>query len=99
MSSSIAANWGTTVGCTELPTSVVIEMNDGRVIVISHDTFNYLYFKLDEYTAALKEDCINYEYCDDNSECVILRNHLGQIMHMDVDKFFKYYDTVGGEWE
>ena len=58
---SIAALWGTTAGYTECGYGAVsIETNDGRVIVIKEETFEYLYFRLDDFTAALKDDCIEY---------------------------------------
>lgn len=95
MKSRIAALWGTTVGYQELPESIFIEKNDGRVMVISHDTFDYLYYRLDDFTAALKEDCIEYAFCDESYSCVTLKNHLGDIKHMDVDTFTKYYDDGG----
>jgi len=56
----IAAMWGTSVGYEESHYTVVITTTDGRVAVISKETFNYLYLRLDDYTAALKEDCISY---------------------------------------
>lgn len=58
---AIAAIWGTTAGYTDyLNGTVIVETNDGRVAVFKKDTFDYLYFKLDEFTAALKEYCIHY---------------------------------------
>lgn len=57
---AIAAMWGKSVGYTESEYSVMIETTDGRVANVSKDSFNYLYFKLDDFTAALKEDCIEY---------------------------------------
>lgn len=58
---AIAAFWGTTVGYTEYHNgTVILETTDGRVAVIKNNTFDYLYYKLDEFTAALKEDCVEY---------------------------------------
>jgi hypothetical protein len=57
---SVAAIWGTTVGYTEYGDSITIETIDRRVAVIRKQTFNYLYCRLDDFTAALKEDCIEY---------------------------------------
>lgn len=58
---AIAAFWGTTVSYTEYPgTSVVVETMDNRVIVISSETFEHLYYRLDDFNAAMKEDCIHY---------------------------------------
>lgn len=58
---AIAALWGTTVGYTDYTGgAVVVETMDNRVIVISRHTFNHLYYKLDEFNAALKDDCIHY---------------------------------------
>lgn len=56
----IAALWGTSVGYSLINDSVLIETGEGRVAVIRSDVFEYLYFKLDDYTAALKENCIGY---------------------------------------
>jgi hypothetical protein len=66
---SVAALWGTSVGYTELNGSVTIEMNNGRVMVVSKATFDFLYRKLDDFTAALKEDCIEYAI---NDTCELL---------------------------
>jgi hypothetical protein len=57
---SLAALWGTSVGYTESQHFVEIEMTDGRLMVVSKETFDYLYCRLDEFTAALKENCIEY---------------------------------------
>lgn len=58
---TIAAFWGTSVGYTEYGNdSVVLETIDGRVAVIKKATFDYLYYRLDEFNAALKEDCVHY---------------------------------------
>lgn len=59
----IAALWGTTVGYMEDAYSVTIETTDGRVRRTSKKTFDSLYHRLDDYTAALKEDCIEYVEC------------------------------------
>jgi hypothetical protein len=55
-----AAMWGKSVGYVENRGFVEIETIDGRIAVIKIDTFNYLYHRLDRFTAALKEDCIEY---------------------------------------
>lgn len=72
---AIAAFWGTTAGYTHYPGgAVVVESIDNRVIVISEKTFNYLYYKLDEFNAALKEDCIEYVVINPDhflEDCVI----------------------------
>lgn len=57
---AIAAFWGTSAGYTEYHDTVIVETIDGRVAVIRKETFDYLYFKLDDFNAALKEDCIHY---------------------------------------
>lgn len=58
---SIAAFWGTTVGYSKYHNNtIVIEKTDGSVAVIKEETFNYLYLRLDDFNAALKEDCIEY---------------------------------------
>ena len=56
-----AALIGTTVGYTDYYNCMVLETNDGRIISVSKRTFDYLYYKLDSFTAALKDDCIEYE--------------------------------------
>lgn len=61
---SIAALWGTVVGYTEYTDTVGIETTDGRVAVVSADAFDSLYYRLDEFTAALKENCIEYVIVD-----------------------------------
>jgi hypothetical protein len=61
-----AARWGTAVGYTNINGQVTIEMNTGRVAVISEGAFNRLYYKLDDFTAALKEDCIEYAINNDS---------------------------------
>jgi len=130
----IAAMWGTAVGYTEYGSVVDIETADGRVMVISKKTFDSLFYRLDAYTAALKENCIEYVFngdvdadifefpewyidavedgiiygdcgmdffVEDSGEIamspssVILKNHIGDLKHMESDKFFKFYDTVG----
>lgn len=61
-----AALWGTSVGYTETNGSVEIECpTTGRLMVVSKATFDYLYYKLDDFTAALKENCIEYVINDD----------------------------------
>lgn len=55
-----AAVIGTTVGFTDYYNSVFLETSDNRAIVISRQTFDYMYHKLDPFTAALKEDCMEY---------------------------------------
>lgn len=57
---TIAAFWGKSVGFTDYFNSVFIETPDGRARVIGSTTFDYLYYRLDPFTAALKEDCIEY---------------------------------------
>lgn len=57
---SVAALWGTTVSYAEFPDSVMIETLDGRVGRFRTDTFDYLYTRLTEFTAAMKNDCIEY---------------------------------------
>lgn len=56
----IAALIGTTVGYTDYYQTIVLEKNDGSVAVVSRKTFDYLYFRLDEFRAAMKDDCIHY---------------------------------------
>lgn len=60
MRMAIAAFIGTSVGYTDYYNSVFIETTDGRAIVIDKTVFNELYYKLDGYNAAFKEDCIEY---------------------------------------
>jgi hypothetical protein len=60
---SWAAMWGTSVGYEDFEDSVLIENNNGRVSRIRKETFDALFIKLDEFTAALKEDCIEYIIC------------------------------------
>lgn len=58
---AIAAFWGTTAGYNEYHNDkIVVEHAEGRVAVVNRDTFDYLYYRLNEFTAALKEDCIHY---------------------------------------
>lgn len=58
---TIAAYWGTTSSYTyNLDGTVMVETPDHRIMSVSEETFEYLYFKLDEFTAALKEDCVRY---------------------------------------
>jgi hypothetical protein len=57
---SIAAFWGKSVGYSEVGKHVTIETINGRIAVISKECFDYLYYRLDDFTAALKEDCIEY---------------------------------------
>lgn len=133
-SMDIAALWGTTVGYSEINDTVVIETNEGRVAVIRRETFDYLYFRLDKFTAALKEDCIRYfiyqpyeplfnypewviqaikdnwivkddysfvfigdvEIVNLDQTSVILKNFKGELKHMELDQFHKYYDILGG---
>ena len=59
---AIAAFHGTVVGYTDYYNSVLIEKLDGRVMVMNPEVFNYLYIKLDNFNAALKEDCIEYHH-------------------------------------
>jgi hypothetical protein len=63
---SKAALWGKSVGYSEYDGYVTVETNDGRVAAINMDTFNHLYFRLDRFTAALKEDCIEYVIYETN---------------------------------
>lgn len=63
---AIAAIWGTSVGYVESGYSVEIETVDGRFAVLKKHVFEYLYCKLDNFTAALKEDCIEYAVYDVN---------------------------------
>lgn len=59
---AIAALWGTTIEYSYYGqgNSVVIETSDGRVAVIKQETFDALYVRLNDFLAALKEDCIEY---------------------------------------
>ena len=57
---SIAALWGTTFGYSDFGDTLMIETTNGRVCVTGKDTFDYLYFRLSDYVAALKGDCIEY---------------------------------------
>lgn len=67
---SIAAFWGTSVGYTDYHNgSVVLETVDGRVAVLNTETFEYLYHRLDDFNAALKEDCIQY-VVHNNEKCL-----------------------------
>lgn len=63
----VAAVWGTTVCYTEYYDTYIIERTDGNVKVVYKETFEYLYHKLDKFTAALKEDCIEYAINDNNN--------------------------------
>lgn len=69
---AIAALWGTTVGYSEAYEGrVTIETVDGRVAVVNKETFDYLYHKLDDFTAALKEDCIQYAINLYDDRCIL----------------------------
>jgi hypothetical protein len=132
MRTDIVALWGTSVGYTDYGETVGIETNDGRIAIIRKDTFDHLYYRLSEFVAALKEDCIQYAivsydkpvcdypdwfvdacqkmqitqdfgcyiFVDDygdiaiSPDSVVLRNFKGELMHMEYDKFTKYYDTL-----
>lgn len=60
----IAAFWGKSVGFTDYYNSVLVETNDGRAIVVRRKIFEDLYYKLTPFTAAMKEDCIEYAIND-----------------------------------
>lgn len=63
---AIAVIRGTTVGYAYSNNKVMIKTSDNRVTHVKKDTFDYLYQKLDERSAALKEDCMEYvEYIPD----------------------------------
>ena len=45
----------------ELPyDNILIQRSDGETTLITEESFNHLYFRLDDEIAALKEDCIEY---------------------------------------
>lgn len=96
----VASLWGTSVGYTEYGDSVGIEHINGRYAVIRKETFDYLYCRLDDFNAALKEDCISYNILSfDNPsipDSVVLMNFKGDLMCMDHDEFTKYYDILEG---
>lgn len=56
----IAAIIGTTVGVQDYYHSVLLEKEDGRVMPIDKKIFNDLYYRITNFTAALKTDCIDY---------------------------------------
>lgn len=56
----LAAWIGTTVGVTDYYHSVLLEKEDGRVYPVDKKLFDELYYRITPYTAALKEDCIDY---------------------------------------
>lgn len=87
---NIAPLWDTSVGYTECNGTVWIETSNSRVAVVKSSTFDHLYYKLDEYTAAMKDDCIHYI---EHSDYVELRNYMGQIKHVDYVTFYKNYDV------
>ena len=62
----IAALQGRVVGYTDYLNSIVVEKSDGRVAVIRDRIFYSLYHTLDQFQAALKEDCIEYVRFDDS---------------------------------
>lgn len=66
---AVAAMWGTSVGYSDYGDTVVIETIDGRVIVVRKHTFDFLYYRLDNFTASLKENCIEY-IVNEDSKCL-----------------------------
>lgn len=45
----------------ELPfNNILIQKSDGETTLITGESFDHLYFRLDDEIAALKEDCIEY---------------------------------------
>lgn len=96
---SIAAIWGTTVGYTEYNDTVGIETNDGRVSIISMSTFDYLYSRLDEFTAALKEDCIEYVvHYNGMPLCIYPEWYIEALYNgliFNDDGIYTFYDTCG----
>lgn len=71
---AIAALWGTTIEYSYYGqgNSVVIETSDGRVAVIKQETFDALYVRLNDFLAALKQDCIEYTIVEpDNEKCLM----------------------------
>jgi hypothetical protein len=63
---STAAMWGTSVGYTDFGDTIMIETVDSRVAHVRQETFDYLYTRLSEHVAALKENCIEYTIFDPN---------------------------------
>ena len=82
-------NWGTSVGYTEHVNSIVVETTDGRIAVLSKQTFDEVYHRLDELNAAMKEDCIWYEECNNR---IKLKNFKGDICYINPTLFHKQYD-------
>jgi hypothetical protein len=62
----MAAMWGKAVGYTDDRYTITIETSDGRVMVVNREVFDCLYCRLDPFTAALREDCIEYVTYDVN---------------------------------
>lgn len=96
----IACLKDTSVTYTEFENTVGIEHSNGRFAVVKKETFDYLYSRLDRFTAALKEDCISFNILSfDNPsipDSVVLMNFKGDLMCMDEHEFRKYYDTLEG---
>ena len=65
---NIACLEGTSADYRIFPTYVEIEKTDGSVNQISKETFDYLYARLTDTKAALKDDCILYAYISDDLE-------------------------------
>lgn len=79
MGSKKAPLRGTSSLYSYLPGSrVIIYRNDHKHIIINQDIFEKLYFKLDDFTAALKEDCIEYVVVEDG---LIYENDFFSIEH------------------
>lgn len=89
----IAVLRGRSVSYTDYGDTVGIETRDGRVKVVSVKTFDDLFFRLNEFTCALREDCIHFttvDYC--TPFIIILMNYKGELMDMEHHDFIKHYE-------
>lgn len=57
---ALAAIIGTTVGTHNYFHSVVLEKTDGSTMPIAQEIFDNLYYRITNFTAALKTDCIDF---------------------------------------
>lgn len=92
---AIAALWGKTSRYAEFQNGILIETIDNRIAIVSKDSFNSLYYKLDDFTAALKEDCIDYAvYSKDNPVCKYPDWFIEAVQNGDIYQEDDYEDLI-----
>ena len=94
-----AAIWGTSVHCEDFGDSFLVENHRGGIARINNEVFNKIFVRLDEFTAALKEDCIEYTVYQPNKplseypDWFINAYYNGDIFEVDYGTFIFYEEN------